>query len=162
MTVIWLIVPDMRHGRQNFLSFWIIFCPLTPLTTQKIQILKKNEEKSLCYNVLIMCYTVLEIWCVADVICIFFYFRLFFPFLPPSQKKKRKFKKNEKKSWRYHHFTVCTKKYDHIMYSSWDMLHDRWVQRWYNRWTDGEMDRWMKKSRTCEEGGAHVRIAFWC
>ena len=154
MTIIWLIVPDMRHGRQNFLSFWIIFCPLTPLTTQKIQILKKNEEKSLCYNVLIMCYTVL-------LICIFFILGYFFPFYLPA-KKKRKFKKNEKNSWRYYHFTVCTKKNDHIMYSSWDMLHDRWAQRWTYIWTDGEMDRWMKKSRTCEEEGAHVRIAFWC
>ena len=122
---------------------------------------KKNEEKSLCYNVLIMCYTVLEIWCVTDVTCIFFILGYFFPFYLPA-KKKRKFKKNEKNSWRYYHFTVCTKKYDHIMYSSWDMLYDRWAQRWTYRWTDGQMDRWMKKSRTCEEGGAHVRIAFWC
>ena len=32
---------DMEHDRQNFLSFWTIFCPFTPLTTQKIKILKK-------------------------------------------------------------------------------------------------------------------------
>ena len=32
----------MKHNRQNFLSFWAIF-PLTPLTTQKIKILK-NEK----------------------------------------------------------------------------------------------------------------------
>ena len=37
---------DMECDRQNFLSFWTIFCPFTPppLTTQKIKILK-NEKK---------------------------------------------------------------------------------------------------------------------
>ena len=32
---------DMEHNRHNFLSFWTIFCPLTPLGTWKIKILKK-------------------------------------------------------------------------------------------------------------------------
>ena len=32
---------DMEYHRQNFLSFRTIFCPFTPLTTQKIKILKK-------------------------------------------------------------------------------------------------------------------------
>ena len=31
----------VEHGRQNFFSFWTIFCPFTLLTTQKIIILKK-------------------------------------------------------------------------------------------------------------------------
>ena len=30
----------MECNRQNFLSFWTVFCPFTPLTTQKIKILK--------------------------------------------------------------------------------------------------------------------------
>ena len=32
---------DMEPDRQNFLSFWTIFCPFTHLTTHKIKILKK-------------------------------------------------------------------------------------------------------------------------
>ena len=32
---------DLEHDKQNFLSFWTIFCPFTPLTTKKIKILKK-------------------------------------------------------------------------------------------------------------------------
>ena len=32
---------NMEHHRQNFFSFWTIFCPFTPLTTCKIKILKK-------------------------------------------------------------------------------------------------------------------------
>ena len=35
---------DMEHDGQNFLSFWNIFCPFTPLPTQKIKILKKIEK----------------------------------------------------------------------------------------------------------------------
>ena len=31
-------------NRQYFLSFWTIFCPFTPLTTQKIKILKKWKK----------------------------------------------------------------------------------------------------------------------
>ena len=37
---------DMKHDRQNFLPFWTIFCPFTPLTTWKIKI-SKNWEKHL-------------------------------------------------------------------------------------------------------------------
>ena len=35
----------MEHNRQN-LSFLTIFCPFTPLTTQKIKIFKKQKQKS--------------------------------------------------------------------------------------------------------------------
>ena len=32
---------DMKCGRYKFFSFWTIFCPFIPITTQKIKILKK-------------------------------------------------------------------------------------------------------------------------
>ena len=32
---------DIKHGRQNVLLFWAIFCLFIPLTTRKIKILKK-------------------------------------------------------------------------------------------------------------------------
>ena len=35
---------DMEHNRHNFLSFWTVFCPFTPLLTQKIKILKKWKK----------------------------------------------------------------------------------------------------------------------
>ena len=31
---------SLRHNRQKFLSFWVILCPFSPLTTWKIKILK--------------------------------------------------------------------------------------------------------------------------
>ena len=37
---------DTKWDRQNFLLFWAIFCPFTPLTTQTIKILKKSKKAS--------------------------------------------------------------------------------------------------------------------
>ena len=34
---------NIRCDRQKFMSFWAIFCPFNPLTTQKIKILKLKE-----------------------------------------------------------------------------------------------------------------------
>ena len=36
---------DMQGDRQNFFLFWTIFCPFTPLTTQKIKNPKKQTKK---------------------------------------------------------------------------------------------------------------------
>ena len=83
---------DMECDGQNFLSFWIIFCPFTPLTTWKIKIFKKwkNYLEISIYksvpNIMIICYTVPEIWCVTHVVFIF-QFGLFFTLLPPSNLK---------------------------------------------------------------------------
>ena len=38
-------------------------------------------------------------------------------------------------------FHMCTKNNDHMMYSSWNMMHDRWT----DRQTEGQMDGWMEK-----------------
>ena len=35
---------NMECNRQNFLSIWTVFCPFTPLTTQKLKILEKMEK----------------------------------------------------------------------------------------------------------------------
>ena len=102
---------DMTCDRCNcYFQFWTIFCPFTSLTAQKIKISqkwKKYLEISSFYTIvpktLIICYTVPEIWHVTDVIVIF-HFGLFFALLP-QQPKPSKFLKNEKTSWRYHHFT---------------------------------------------------------
>ena len=68
---------DMECNRI-FMLFWDIFCPFTPLITQKIKILKmrkKQMEISSFYTsvpkIKIICYTALEIWHVTDVIVIF-------------------------------------------------------------------------------------------
>ena len=68
---------DKKCNRWNFLSSWAIFCPFTPLTTQKIKMLKNwkhHLEISSFYicvpKIMIRWYMVSEIWCVTDVIVI--------------------------------------------------------------------------------------------
>ena len=121
-----------------YFSFWAIFCPFTPVTTWKMKISKKRKrylEISSFYTcapkIMIICYNVPEIWCVTDVIVIF-QFGLFFVLLPLQQPKNWKFHKNEKKPWRYHHFT-------HVYQKLW--LDDVRFLRNGARWTDGRTDR---------------------
>ena len=87
---------DMEHDRQNFLSFWTIYCPFTPLTTWKMKIKKKKRRKkrldiSSFYNsaskIMIICYTVPEIWCVTNVIVIFAFLAIFCPIIPLTAHK---------------------------------------------------------------------------
>ena len=74
---------DMVRDRQNFWQFWVILCPFTSLTTQKIKISKKWKK---CSE-------------ISDVIFTF-HFRLFLPLLPPPP-----FLKMKKNPLRYHDFT---------------------------------------------------------
>ena len=41
---------DTMHDKCNYFLFWAIFCPLTPLTTQKIKIKKKNGKNTWRYH----------------------------------------------------------------------------------------------------------------
>ena len=41
---------DIKRGRQNFLSFWAIFCLFTTLTIQKSKILKKWKKSWRYYH----------------------------------------------------------------------------------------------------------------
>ena len=40
---------DMECDRYNFLPFWVIFCPFTPVKTQKIKTLKKMKKTPECH-----------------------------------------------------------------------------------------------------------------
>ena len=46
---------DKECNRQNCLSFWMVFCPFTPLTTRKIKILKnwKKKQKKTGYIIIL-------------------------------------------------------------------------------------------------------------
>ena len=83
---------DMEHDRQNFLSFWTIFWTFTPLTTQKIKILKNKKttwryyhfthvyHKWQSYNIWFLKY---QAW-QTNFFC---HFGLFFALLPPTNQK---------------------------------------------------------------------------
>ena len=57
---------DMKHDRHNFLSFWTVFCPFTPLWTQKIKIFKKLEK--IPEDVIISQRYTTVIWCMVPKI----------------------------------------------------------------------------------------------
>ena len=125
----------VHNGCKCYFSFWVIDCPFTSLTAQKIKILKKwikHMEISSLNNsvpkIMIICYTVPEVWHVTDVI-IFCFGSFFLPFYPPNSPKKSKFYKNEKKKKKTPGDIIilhmCTRNYDQMMHSSWDM-HDRY------------------------------------
>ena len=123
----------MTRDRCNcYFSFWAIFCPFTLLTTRKIKISKKwrkYPEISSFYpsvsKIMIIWYTVLEIWCMTNVI-VFFHFGLFFALLPPLTTRKMKILKTYKKTpWDIIILHECTKNHGHMLYYSWDMARDR-------------------------------------
>ena len=114
---------------ESFLSFWVIFCPLTLLTTRKIKISKKwkkktkNKKQNLkilafytcILQMMIIWYIVLQKWSATDRI--FYQFGPFFALFLPLQPRKSKLWKNEK----------ITINDNHIMYGSWDIKCDRQI-----------------------------------
>ena len=90
---------DTERDRQDFLSFWAIFCSSTPLTTQKMKILKKRNKYLEVWSfytcapktMIIWC-MFLEIWSASDKK--FCRFGPFFALLPHYWPWKLKFGKN--------------------------------------------------------------------
>ena len=128
---------DMARDRCDYFSFWAIFCTFTPLTVRKINIKKKKIPGDLIIlhkcikNHEIICYTDPEIWCVTDVIVIF-YFGLLFALLQP---KKSKWKKNEKKCLEISSFYIPVPK----IIIRWCMVPEIWCA------TDRQTsDKWQK------------------
>ena len=68
-------------------------------------------------KIMLICYTVPEIWCVTDVIVIF-HFGLFFALLPPNSLKNQNFEKMKKMPGDIIILHMCTKNYDQMMYGS--------------------------------------------
>ena len=91
---------DMQRNRHNFLSFWTIFCPFTPVTNQKIKILKKWKKHLeilsfyTCLPFMKMICLVPEIWSAKDNF--FLILDHFWPFYP-LKTQRSKISKNWKK-----------------------------------------------------------------
>ena len=115
--------------RQNFLSFWTIFCSFTTLKTQKIKdAWRYYHFTKVNYKWQSLWCMVPEIWNVTDRI--FFHFGLFFALTTRKIKILKNWKKN---SWNIIILYKCTKNDNHMMSSSWHMKHDR--QNFFSVWT---------------------------
>ena len=103
---------DMACDRCNCFFHFGLYLSLLPSptphllpspTAPKMKISKKWKKTPgdiiilrKCIKIMIICFTVPEIWWVMDVIAIF-HFRLFFALLPPNSLKNENFKQKKKK-----------------------------------------------------------------
>ena len=139
--------------RQNFLSCWVIFCPLTLLTTQKIKIWKKLKKKNPRDIIILHLCTTNDNHMMhgsSDIKCnrqnFLSFWAIFLPFYPPSSPKNqnvKKKKKNEKNTWRYHHFK-------HVCQNLWldDAQFLRYGARQMDRQTNGRTEK-MTQAMSC-------------
>ena len=121
---------DIEHDGQNFWSCWTIFCPFTPLTTQKIKILKKWKKHLEYYHLLYLCtingksydpwFLRYEPW-QTEFFC---HFGPFFALIPTNNLKIQNFGKLIKAPGSIIILHKCTKNHDHVLYCSWDMAHN--------------------------------------
>ena len=102
-----------------FLSSWAIFCPFTPITAWKMKISNKNKKileissfNTSVPKIMIIGYTVPEIWHMMDAIVIFSFWALLFPFIPLTAQKMKNLQK-----WKKHADIIIlhmwTKSHDH-------------------------------------------------
>ena len=118
----------LRYGtcdRQNFLSFWTIFCRFTPLTTQKSKFWK-NEKTAWRYYHFTYVYhkwQSYEVWFLrypvwwTELFVILDCFKPFFPLNPKNQN----FEKLKTPHGDIIILHKCTKNHDHMLYCSLDM-----------------------------------------
>ena len=75
----------VHEGCNCYFSFWTILCPFTPITFP----LEMSSFYTSVLKIMIIWYTVPDIWHVMDAIVIF-YFGLFFANSPQKPHKKTK------------------------------------------------------------------------
>ena len=117
---IWCVTDVIIFNFGPFFTF------LLPQQLEKSEFWK-NEKKLqgilsfyICVpKIMIRWCVVPEIWCVTDVLIS--HFGLFLPFYLPNSQKSQSFEKMKKMPREIIILYMCTKNYNHMMYSSWDM-----------------------------------------
>ena len=128
--IISCMLPKIWSMTDNFLSFWVIFCPFTPLLIPKINICKKMYKKPADIILLHMC-TINEdhmmsgFWNIRHDRQSFLSFWAIFCPLTLLTTWKIKILKNLKKGTQDIILHLCTTNDYHMMYGSSDMEHDR-------------------------------------
>ena len=151
-TIIWGTVPEIQSQTEFFvmLSHFLSFDPLNNPKNQNLEKIKKKTLEILSFYTCAPQMTI--IWCMVPQTLsatdrIFCHFGLFFcPFtLLAAQKIKmsKKKKKNEKNTWRYHHFK-------HVCQNLWldDAQFLRYGARQMDRQTNGRTEK-MTQAMSC-------------
>ena len=129
---------DTEWDRQNFLSFWAIFCSFSPLTTWKIKIvkLKKSPGNIIIFHIFTINDNHYDVWFLrygAKQTEVFVILDRFLPFYSPNNPKIQNFGKMKKKPEDIIILHMCTINDSHMMYGSWDMKHNG--QNFLSFWT---------------------------
>ena len=103
---------DMESGRHNFLSFWAIFCPITPILTLKINIWKKLKSawKYYPFTRVQLKWRSCDVWFLrykAGWTVFFVILCHFLLFDPPNNPKNQSFEKMKKKKHLEISFYAC-------------------------------------------------------
>ena len=150
------MVPEISRVRNKiYLSFWTVFCPFAPLTTPKkkfFEKLKKTPGDIIILHKYTKNYDHM-LYCSWDMArdrcnCYFSFWAIFCPFTPLAAQKIKIFTKWKKTPGDIIILYMCTTNYDQMMFGSWDMVCDKWMDwqmdrqtdGWTNGWTDGKSD----------------------
>ena len=169
---------DREWDRQNYLSFWAIFWPFTPLTIQKIKIFKKWKKHQMwsfytCIPEIMIIWCMFpEIWSVTDII--FCHFGRFFCTLAILttwiiQFFKKWKKKKKKPPGDSTILPLCNTNYYHMMYGLWDMEHNFFYPFTPPPQTTWNIDILKKRKKypkilsfhTCGAWQTEFFLAFW-
>ena len=126
-----------RCDRQKFLSFWVIFCPFSSLTSSKIKIskLKKHLEILWFYTFAPYKWQLYYVWFLKYGVrqtSFFVILNHFLPFYPPMDPENQNFEKM-KKTPEDIILQMCTINDNLMMYGSWNVECDR--QNFLSFWT---------------------------
>ena len=116
---------DTEWGRQNFLSFWGIFCPFSPLTTWKIKRFTFKRTPGDIINLHVGTiydnHVLYGCWNMKRIRQFFCHSGPFFALYTPMDQENQDFEKIKKPPEDIIISQMCTINDGHIMYGSWDM-----------------------------------------
>ena len=116
---------DTEWGRQNFLSFWGIFCPFSSLTTWKIKRFTFKRTPGDIINLQVGTiydnHVLYGCWNMKRIRQFFCHSGPFFALYTPMDQENQDFEKIKKPPEDIIISQMCTINDGHIMYGSWDM-----------------------------------------
>ena len=140
---LWCMAPEIWSVTDIIFCHFEPFLPFYSTNNPKNQNLEKMKKTG-DINILHKCIKNHDhmLHCSWDMVhdgcnCYFSFWAVFCPVIPLTAQKteiKKKIKNTPEGIIILH---MCTKKYDQMMYASWDIVCDRW--------TDRQMDNWMEK-----------------
>ena len=148
ITIIWCMLPEIWVQSHNFLSFWVIFCPFTPLLAPKI----KNWKKIRRYFLFHMCTINKDSWDIRHNR------QKFCPFVPLINQKIKILKKWKKTPRDIIILHLSTTNDNHMMSSSWDMVFNR--QNLFSFWTN--FYPFTEKSKFWKKKSLEISSAYPC